>query len=454
MNINNLKIIFTLILFTACIPAQSVLNGTDSKAQDTVFYYGDYSVIVDTIEIRGNETTKDFVILRELTFGIGDTLTLQLASYNRERIYSLRIFNDVKLVPYSYNDKNILRIDIVESWYIYPVPFITLKDKDWNKISYGISTSLLNFRGRNETLRGVIAFGYDPSFSFYYLNPNLAYNENLYLQTILSYSKVTSKSETADVLHGSSFEQKNFTSRFIFGKRFGKFHHLSLTTGFDYVETPFYLKGINASSDRIDRTLIVGASYLYDTRDLIQYAKNGIYGFVNFEMKGFGLNNISYYVADLDFREYRSFFNKLTAKWRFSLRHTNGDIVPYYDYSFLGFNERIRGYFYDEQREGNDRIISSVELNYPLIEETRINLYFVPVLPRSLLSYRVALIAELFADTGTTRNTGEAISIKDFDSGYGTGLSVLFLPYAIFRLEMAISDRGNTEWIVDLGVSF
>jgi outer membrane protein assembly factor BamA len=427
----------------------------ESRAQsDTIFYSGNYEVVIDSIEIKGNETTKDFIILRELTINSGDTLNPKLASYNRERIYSLNIFNDVKLVPYTINNKNILRIDIEESWYIYPIPFITLKDKDWNKISYGISVTLKNFRGRNERLRGVIALGYDPSFSFSYFNPNLSYNQNLHHETALGYTEFTNKSKTAEKLYGSSFEQKLFSSRVSFGKRFGNFHWLTLTTGYDYIETPFYIKGINASDGRIDRTVILRASYVYDTRDLIQFPKNGIYTFVNLEFKGLGINNINYRVANLDFREYRSFFKKLTAKWRLAFRHTGGSLVPYYDYSYLGYSERVRGHFHGEKREGNDSFIGSVELNYPIIEETRLNLYFIPLLPRSLLSYRVAIIAAIFGDTGTTRNAGEPVTIKNFDTGCGAGISLLLLPYAIFRLELGFNEQGDTEWILDIGASF
>ena len=436
------------------IPIIILLAFNFNAQTDTLFYKGNYSIIIDSIQIHGNKTTEDFIILRELTFGIGDTLNPHLASYNRERIYSLRIFNDVRLNPYSFNDKNILRIEIEESWYIYPIPFVTLKDRDWDKLSYGVSVSLLNFRGRNETLKGVAALGYDPSFSFSYFNPNLSYNQNLNMQIRLGYATSTNKSTAAEQIHGSPFEQKSITSRVLLGKRFGNYHWLFINTGFDYIETPFYLKGINASHSSIDRTLILGASYIYDTRDLTLYAAEGIYALLNFEFKGLSIDGINYRVADLEFREYRKIVEKFTAKWRFSLRHTGGETVPYYDYSYIGYSERIRGYFYDGKKEGNDRFMGSVEINYPIIQETRINLYFIPLLPRSLLSYRVALIAELFGDTGTTRNTGEALTIKSFNTGYGTGISFLLLPYFICRLEFAINDNGQTEWIFDLGASF
>ena len=443
-NLISLKAFLITILFAYSVSAQS----------DTLYYVGDYHIIVDSIQITGNETTKDYIILRELTFGIGDTLNHHIAAYNRERVYSLRIFNDVKFKPYSFQEKNVLKIEIEESWYIYPIPFVILKDRDWNKLSYGVSLSLLNFRGRNETLKGVAAFGYDPSFSFSYFNPNLSYNHNLNLQASLGYSTVTNKSSQAEALYGDTFEQISINSRVQFGKRFGNYHWFYLKSGFDYIETPFYIEGVNASNSNIDRTLIVGANYVYDTRDLTLYASEGLYTLLNFEFKGLGIDGINYRVADLEFREYRKIVERFTAKWRISLRHTAGETVPYYDYSFIGYSERIRGYFHDGKSEGNDRFIGSIEINYPIVEETRINLYFVPLLPRSLLSYRVALIAGLFGDTGTTRNTSEPVLIKNFNTGYGYGMSLLLLPYFICRLEFAINDNGQTEWIFDLGASF
>ena len=440
----SLKQIVFLSLFPILLQAQS----------DTLFYEGNYSIVVDSILITGNSTTKDFIILRELTFGIGDTLDQHSAAYNRERVYSLRIFNEVKLTPYQFNEKNILHIEIEESWYIYPLPFINLKDKDWDKVSYGISVSLLNFRGRNETLSGFAAFGYDPSFGFSYFNPNLSYDQNLNFQVRFGYGTSTNKSSVAENLYGDSFEQEIFTSRVQLGKRFGNYHWAYLKSGFDYIETPFYIEGVNASDNNIDKTLVVGASYVYDTRDLSLYAADGIYTLLSYEFKGLGIDGINYRVADFDFREYRKIIEKITAKWRLSLRHTAGETVPYYDYSYLGYGERIRGYFHDVKSEGNDRFIGSVEINYPVLEETRINLYWIPLLPNSLLSYRVAVIAGLFGDTGTTRNSGDPLAIKNFNSGYGTGISFLLLPYFIFRLEYAINDNGNTEWIFDLGASF
>ncbi len=423
-----------------------------AEGADTLYYNGNYSVVLDSIKIKGNEITEDFIILRELTFEVGDTLTPKKLSFARERVYSLNIFNEVQLKLFNANGKNILLIEIEESWYIYPIPFVTLKDRDWDKISYGIAVKINNFRGRNETLRGVLALGYDPSLSFSYLNPNISSNLDLFFNYQMGFNQVNNKSLTAEELAGGSFEQKIYFAKVIFGNRFGSYQRLSLTVGFDYVETPFYIPGISVSNDRIDRTWIVGLSYVYDTRDLRQYARKGSFAFFIYEFKGLGFNDIDYKIGIADLRNYYRILDRLTIKGRMAARITRGN-VPYNNYSFLGYSQRIRGHW-EELSEGNDLYIGSLELNYWILDNYRLNLYWVPLLPKSLLSYRVGLVGELFADTGTTRLVGEPLTLKKFKTGYGTGLSLFFLPYFILRAELAFDESFNSQWIFDVGVSF
>ena len=441
--IKNIYFIFITLSLATLVKAEGA---------DTLFYTGEYSVIIDSIVIKGNNQTEDFIILRELTVALGDTINPALAEYNRERVYSLNIFNEVKLHPFQINDINYLLITIEESWYIYPLPFVTLKDRDWDKISYGVAVKIANFRGRNETLRGRLALGYDPSLTFSYFNPNLSRNLDLFSNFQIGLQEVNNRSTTAEELAGEDFEHKFYFIKFTLGKRFGLYHRFAITVGYDYVETPFYIEGISASNERIDRTIILGASYNYDTRDLRQYASNGLFAFASFELKGMGINDIKYRIAYFDYREYRPIISSLVLKWRIAARLTNGK-VPYYDYSYLGLGQRIRGHW-DEQQEGNDLYIGSLELDYWILNDYRLNLYWIPLLPNSLLSYRVGLVWELFVDTGTTRLNGEPLALNQFSTGYGTGVSILLLPYFTMRIEYAVNEQFEGQWIFDIGASF
>jgi outer membrane protein assembly factor BamA len=441
------KIFFSLI-FTV-----NFISPIFSAQLDSLVYSGKYFTVVDSFEIHGNKITEPDIILRELTFAKGDTVSNEIIEYNRERIFSLGIFTRVNLYIKKVDEKNILVIDVDESWYIYPIPFVELKDRDWKKFSYGIDLVIQNFRGRNELLQARGSLGYDPSVALSYFKPEIIKGSDVFFNSDFSYSNVRNKSKLAELLTGGQFDQKIFHGLITVGRRFGNYNRTAINFGYDYVASPFFIKGISASNERIDRMPLLGASYSYDSRDLVQFPRNGFYAAADIQFKGLGLNGIKYQVADIDLREYRPVFDDLYFKWRFASRFTWGNLVPYYDFSFLGYQERIRGHFNDIQ-EGNNLYIGSVEFYYPLIKDINVNLDFIPLLPKSLLSYRVALYSQLFGDAGAAKLRHRKLEFNDFQSGYGLGLTLLILPYNILRFEFALDEYHHGEFIFDLGLSF
>jgi len=443
-------IIKTLLAFLIFIPFSVMLF---AQSNDTTFYSGEYSLKVDSIVIKGNEKTDNFIILKELTFHSGDEVNPKILNYNRERIYSLGIFTHVDVIPLRVDSINIIEIEVRESWYIFPIPFLTLKDNDWKKLSYGIDLFVQNYRGNNEKIRLHAAFGYDPNYLISYANPYISRDENIFLNANLSYSKIKNKSDIARSLYGADFDQKISGAEIQVGKRFGLFQKLYVNLGYNVIETPFYLNGISVSGSRIDRVVTTGIGYIYDTRDLRQFPRDGLYFNTTFDFKGLNIDNINYNVFTFDIRKYFRLTKDLSLKGRIKSRLTSGDEVPYHDFSYFGYEDRVRGYYYTK-REGNFSYLTSVELDYPLIKDLNISLNFIPLLPKSLFSYRIAIYAELFADAGLTRLKGETTTIKKVDSGYGAGLTFLFLPYSVFRIEYAINDIGRSQWILGIGASF
>ncbi len=412
-----------------------------------------YPFVVDSISISGNEITENFIITRELTFAVGDTIDEKTAFYNRERIYSLGIFNRVNLIPRIVDGKNILNIDVEESWYIYPVPFIDAKENDIKKLSYGLYLQIKNFRGRNEELSGSFSLGYDPSFSLNYYNPNLVDKKDIFLRTRVLYADITNKSPMAELLNGENFSQKFSNIQFIIGKRFGLFHRLYLTTSYNYIETPFFIPKINASNDRIDNRIDAGIGYEYDSRDLIQFPTNGIYSNITYTQKGFGLDGINYSVAWFDFREYRKLTGDLSAKWRIASRFTFGNNIPYYDYSILGVDDKIRGHF-NQKMEGNNYYFGGIEMAYPIIKEINLDLTFIPIVPNALLSYRIGFYIQTFIETGAAQIKNVPLKFSNFKSGYGAGFTLLILPYNILRIDFALNEYKKMETILNLGISY
>ncbi|MDR3626208.1 MAG: BamA/TamA family outer membrane protein [Ignavibacteriaceae bacterium] len=436
---------FILLLFTAA--------NSFSQVSDSLLYTGKYSIKVDSIKLVGNKITVPDVVMRELTFSPGDTVNPKTLEYNSNRVFSLGIFTVVNFIPYRMNNCNYVLIYVEESWYIYPIPFVDLQDKDWQKISYGVNLMLRNFRGQNETLKATAEFGYDPKFMIYYNRPYFVREQDIDLTVQLYYQNAINKSTIAKELYGGDFNQKFINGSIDFGKRLNLFNRIDLSVGYDYVDNPVYIKGVSASNGRIDRQISTGLSYTYDTRDLAQFPGRGAYGFANLQFSGLGIDNIDYQAFNIDLRKYFELDSGLRFKCRVASRMTFGRLVPYYDYSYFGYGERIRGY-YNTEMEGNSYYIGSVELNYPIIKDVEIGFNFVPVIPKSLLTYRFAMYAELFTDSGVTRMWGQRININDLNTGYGAGLVFLVLPYSQLRIEYAFNNYGHSQFIFGLGTSF
>jgi len=429
-----------------------LLQGSVYSQDDTFNIHTNYPAVIDSIEIEGNSVTEPYIILREVTFSINDTITRKVADYNRERIYSLGIFTHVDLFLKEAGDITILLIKIEESWYIWPIPFADLKEGDWNKLSYGFDVLIKNFRGRNENLGFRFALGYDPEFLVYYQVPYVWEEGKISIEFSSYYGTIMNKSRIAKSIYGKDFEQTHINNYVGFGRRFDLYNRLLLYFGFLYVETPEYFPGISASGQRIDKSGFIGLKYTFDSRDLAQFPLNGRFFSVDYQLKGVAKEDISYNVISADYKEYREIYSDFSAKWRLATRHTFGVAIPYYEHSFIGYGEKVRGH-HNDRREGNSTIMTSLELRYPVIKEWNLS-FDLPIIPKELLTYRIGFYPHIFIDAGATHFRNQTLGIDDFKFGFGVGFTVLVLPYNIGRMEVAFNEKFDSEIIFALGISF
>ncbi|MEJ8758591.1 POTRA domain-containing protein [Pontibacter sp. H259] len=142
---------------------------------------------INQVQFQGNETTKEFVLLRELTFNIGDSVQTEqletLLEENRKRIYNLRLFHTVN---YSYtcdSGQVIVTYAVQERVYLFPIPIFDFADrnfnawlekKDLNRIDYGLTLIRKNFRGRNKEVRMRLQHGFNRRIELSYRVPYLA----------------------------------------------------------------------------------------------------------------------------------------------------------------------------------------------------------------------------------------------------------------------------------------
>jgi outer membrane protein assembly factor BamA len=405
-----------------------------------------HPVWVRSVVIHGNEKTKDFVILREMSTKVGARLDTQTLAEDQNRIYSLKLFNKVTVSADDEGDSASVHVNVNERWYWFPFPVLGFRYRDFKKFYYGAGFAHQNFLGRNEKLFTSFALGYDQWFSLHYQNPKLTDDDDIFLGFDGSYGKSPNLSELT-----GSYDQYYYTTNMTLGKRYGLHQTLLGSVGYDILIVSDPKAGRTLSSSGRDAYAYVALRYTYDSRNIHEYATDGDFATVSVIKSGFGESQVNLVTYDYDVRKFLPLSEDLSIGARTFGTIMEGGSVPVYHHVYFGYGERLRGYFRDIL-EGEDIMGGNLELRIAILKPRYLKLSFVSIPEFSV--WRYGLYAGIFADGGKVWYRSEAFPGSHWLSGYGAGLHFL-LPYSIvIRTEYALNNYGRGQIFVDIGASF
>jgi outer membrane protein assembly factor BamA len=427
---------FTLFL-GACCSGRSQL-----QPQRPPFFLGP----VDSIVVSGNAHTRPYVILNEMSIAAGVQFTPEMIEFDRNRIYSLGLFTSVDLFLDTLQGRSVLRVLVNERWFIFPVPLFGFRDGDVERAYYGAGLYHNNFQGRNQKLFGSIVFGADPSAQISFADPLVDHENRISFGAQISYSKTRNRSEQEALVTGS-FDELHYDGNISTGKRFDLYQYAGINVGYRTVKISSYRPGRTVSADGTDRYLYASASYQYDRRDLSEYPTKGSYGSAYVTRYGMGTSPVNFTRVGVDLRKYIPLPPSFTLAVRLHAAFMAGGEIPTYAHVFLGYGDRVRGYF-KTVFEGEHIACSTVELRYPIFP-ARVFRVSTPILPDEFSVWRFGIGVVLFADAGTTWYRGQGVALSSIASGYGGGLDFL-LPYGmIVRTDYAWNNLGKGQFILD-----
>jgi outer membrane protein assembly factor BamA len=152
-------------------------------------------VKISAIEIEGNNKTKNYIILRELPYHVGDYIAKDsLDYYNtvaQQQLFNTSLFTEA-IVAYNTNDSlnYTIKIQLKERWYFFPIPYFRWVDRNFSqwwqqehrsldRVNYGINLRASNFTGNNDKLTLGLISGYTQQallrYQFPYLDKKLHY---------------------------------------------------------------------------------------------------------------------------------------------------------------------------------------------------------------------------------------------------------------------------------------
>jgi outer membrane protein assembly factor BamA len=410
-------------------------------------------VRIAAVVVEGNKVTDNDVILREIPFTFPAVLSPDDLTLIRNRVQNLRLFNRVELRIDERDDGNILVLNVTESWYIFPSPVLFLSDRSWQKISYGLQLTDNNFRGRNEKLRLSGWLGYNPAYALNYSVPWIGDRLRLMLGVGLFQRNTENRI--------FAFQE----DRFGFNVRLGKRLSLELETEVQFsltrVKMPAEYTALSASGTGRDIAPNLSWRIRWEHRDLVEYPRAGTYLSLNVERSGFAKGQPDFWWSTLDGRFYAILAGPLSLAVRQFLVLSSGS-MPFYDRVFLGFNDRIRGYdnlvLPDPARfaeYGRYNIsLTSLELRLPILPLRYVTIENVPLVPSLFRNLKFGLSVGVFVDSGIVWRTRGELAMDNLYTGYGAGIHI-HLPYInVVRLEYALNNRRQGQFIIGTGVSF
>jgi len=148
---------------------------------------GATKVVLGAILFAGNAVTKEQILRAELDIHPGDSLTLDelpaRLEANRRRLFNLQLFHAVVVQGSCANGKTLVVFGVQERWYTFPVPILSLADRNlrawlnradkWQRVDYGLHLIHNNFRGRNEQIIANLQLGFNRKYELFYEAPGL-----------------------------------------------------------------------------------------------------------------------------------------------------------------------------------------------------------------------------------------------------------------------------------------
>ena len=301
-----MKRVFSILVFGIIL-----LLAPEIYAQEQLLMSEDRLVVVG-FEISGNKVTKERIITREMVVSLGDTiLKMELIpslQRSRDNLLNTSLFNFVTLdVQHLPGNKIIVEIEIVERWYIWPVPILDyaernfsefIKNPEWDRLIYGALLKWSNFRGVNDLLTAKVKLGYINEYGLGYNLPNLGkkqqhgissefsinHQNEVNVRTVNNYPVYIRGPENPAQIRGNAY------FRYMFRPKHYSLHNLRIDynhfTISDLIAeiNPNYLGGGMTSTDYFTLLYV----FSYDFRDSKIYPLEGFYVRLNAKQTGLG----------------------------------------------------------------------------------------------------------------------------------------------------------------------
>jgi outer membrane protein assembly factor BamA len=427
------------------------------------------SLFVSKVIIRGNVRTKDAIILREMTFSPGMTLTASRLEHEVERsrrnVFNTQLFISVDADYDVVGSEAAVMIEVKERLYVLPLPIIDLADRSFNewwytrnrdlkRLIYGIQLNHSNLTGNSDILKVKAYGGFIPYFELSYSRPYIDRRQRMGIRGGVFFSAQKSFSyrtwnDRQDFIESETRTLSRKGAYLEYNLRNALYNFNTLYLGFTQTTIADTIPGMNP--DYLGAAgihlpfLTLAYDYRYDKRDNRQYALEGTLFKVGLRynrpfnpgVRDHARVNVSYQKF---FPISGKFYGSITGKAQVSLPQRQ--LYPFI--AGLGFNKNyIRGYELNVI-DGQHYLVSQSDLKYQLFNRTLDITSFLKL--RQFNTVPVGCYFTAFFDIGSVRNYYPELSNSALSNrllyGGGFGFDIVTFYDTSVKINYSINQFG------------
>lgn len=431
--------------------------------------------VINSVALSGNKITKDKIIIRELEFFVGERLSVKeldsLILQSEQNLLNRSLFNFVTITKSGDPELVNIEVDVVERWYVWPIPIMQFADRNinswwqkrsWNRINYGVDLRVDNFRGMMENLNITAQGGYDVLFGFKWSIPYLTEKQVFGMtfeggiQRNHEISYVTTDNKPEYFYSNHDFVQKKYYGNVAatFRPGYNYLHSFSLRySNFAFLDTIQKLNPNFAYGDNSYQYFSISYSFKLDYRDYKPYPLIGHYFDIGIQKTGLGLLG-----SDIDILSLSANFDqyfRLYKRWYFAynlggLVSSRGNPPPYFIKSGLGYNPfTIRGYELYVV-DGLNLAVYKSNLKFELLPKTDFHINWIRTTKFNKIFF--ALYANVFFDAGYVKNLYSE-SYNPLENQFlwstGVGLDVISYYDVVVRFEFSVNKQHNQGFFIE-----
>ena len=380
------------------------------------------------VAVTGNKTTREYVVVRELSTSAGEPLDVGTVLADLRRLDNLDVFSSVSVTATPEAGGLVVSYHVRELPYM--LPYISYDVTDQDGWSFGPAVKSVNMLGRDIFVAGYAQFGGRTSFL---LDANYPWIGGNHVSLDLDMYRIQRQNDL-DGFGETAFE---------FSPRLGTYlgDRGRAAVGFTYRKMESDTDGHTLGSDNVDVMYRIVASLGYDSRDSWGDPHRGWLNEVEItKTDGILPRDSDFYTGHFDVRRFQPWRRHTLALGSLLTLQPGrlGRSVPEYLDSDLGGSNSIRGYQLEDlgqELHGRNQFLGTVEYRVPLVAPREVELLG--------LAADLGLAGALFADTGVAWNHRNQLARGRFRTGAGVGLRLLMPAVDMTRLDLAFGQEGN-----------